>query len=181
MVHIIRSKKTQKDTRFIMASATLSLEHGFAAHLGANGSEVYQCCSNFLRLERSLAPTLDLLVKAGVLFMLHGVGQINAMLARSGAVIVHFYGRKGWDSVTCRRYASFIRGGFVRAPLRDTPDGHELFDATQIRIVAKCAFAVWQDHLRVQEACFDHPRYVTEAWIAQQNQLNKMPPNPPQL
>lgn len=179
VVRVDRYPRDLLDQRFLAASTAARIREAFDA-LGARHID---CCNFSAAGRRRVEHMWHLLRQADIVYMLHGAGQVNAVFANDRAVVVEFYGPKGWESVTCRRFASYVRGGYVRAPLRQLPlprRGHRVLDPKQARVVAACALAVWRAK-HVDRACFadrapDRTFYITEAWSAHDNRLLRAPP-----
>ncbi|KAJ8601637.1 hypothetical protein CTAYLR_008919 [Chrysophaeum taylorii] len=187
-VHVERFKRKPRDLRFVAPSAAKKLETAFLAQHMRHRT----CCNFTLQSKNKVGDMWRLLRDADVLYMLHGAGQVNALFARPKAVLVQLYGAKGWESVTCRRFASAVGGGYVRAPLAlGSEPGHVLLSPDQAAVVARCAVVVWRagffddpdDAERVvHRACFQARHrttglfYVTEAWSAHHNRILKPPP-----
>lgn len=180
VVHVERHRFTDRDHRYLEAEAAIALDHAFGG--------VAACCPF-----GDVAAMWTQLRQADIVYALHGAGQVNVLFATQGAVLVQLYGAKGWEATTCRRFASAVKGGYVRAPVklasgRPEPFGHVLVDPKQAAIIAQCAIAVWRAGFladadeaarRVAVACFpdDSTVFVTEAWSAHHNRVLRPPPN----
>ena len=188
VIHVTRSLKGAGDNRVVAAASAAALSGALSRAFGAAAAD---CCpvltSAPRRLDPSrarevLAPTLDALAGADVLFSLHGAGYTNILFAARGAVLVQLYGAKGWEQINCRRLASFVHGGYVRAPMAASPKAHALLGgADQAAVIARCAAAVWRvaSPLALRASCFPAgPRFVTEAWTSTENYVRRRPPPP---